>query len=180
MDVINDVSIMFVDDEEDLLEIMRNQFAAYIADISTASTPDKAMEIARSKRIDLVILDINMPTMDGVTLLTELKKINPEIGSIFLTGYAQKETAQAALRLGAFDLIDKPFDRAAFRNIILRACQKIGYDRLLNEILELFVLGYTKIDIQKYATLSHDEKEKTLKAALGVARMKIANKSMAK
>ena len=59
---------------------------------------------------DLVIMDIKMPRMDGLTALKELKKIQPTLPVLVITGYDSVETATLALQSGAFDYIVKPFD----------------------------------------------------------------------
>ncbi len=103
-------SILIIDDEE----IMRNLLTDILTDagykVISASGGREGIKQIKGRFFDLVITDLKMPDMDGIKVLEEVKKIDPAIISIVITAYASIETAQGALRQGAFDYITKPFE----------------------------------------------------------------------
>jgi YesN/AraC family two-component response regulator len=80
-------------------------------DISVSHSGDEAMELLRERpEIDVVILDVKMPGMDGITALREIKRNFPVVEVIMLTGHATFESAIQGMKLGAFDYLMKPCD----------------------------------------------------------------------
>ncbi len=71
---------------------------------------EDALQYARTRPVDLAILDIKLKKMSGVEVLEEMKKINPSIRAIMLTGYPTMETARESLKLGADEYCVKPID----------------------------------------------------------------------
>lgn len=171
-----DAAILFVDDEADILAMMQDLFKSEIGTIETCENPIKALEVFKKRHFDLVVLDLKMPGMDGMTLLQEMKKIRPEIGCVFLSGHGDKESVQKAMRLGADNFVDKPFVTDYMRLAIKRAVEKARYETLLKDVLEIFIYHYTKVDVAKFASMDFFEKEKTIRAALGVAKLQILKK----
>ena len=102
--------IMVCDDEEGIREalklILEKDF-----DVIMAENGEDAVKKMKASPVDLVILDVKMPRMDGLHTLKRLKKINPSCKVIIATGYRSVEIAQAAARCGAYDYVLKPFDR---------------------------------------------------------------------
>jgi DNA-binding NtrC family response regulator len=106
----NPPSILIVDDELLIRDLLYDFFQGQGWEISVAENGEKALEILRSKQIDLVLTDIKMPQMDGLTLTTEVKESYPDIPVVLMTGYPSVESAVAALRNKAADYITKPFN----------------------------------------------------------------------
>ncbi|RMH59689.1 MAG: sigma-54-dependent Fis family transcriptional regulator [Candidatus Hydrogenedentota bacterium] len=102
-------NILVVDDEEPIRRILATQLADY-GNVFRASSGEEALEIARTSEIDIVVTDMKMPGMDGITLLRRVQEWNPEILVILLTAYGSIEGAVDAMRLGAFDYLTKPVD----------------------------------------------------------------------
>ncbi len=102
--------ILICDDEEGIRESLK-LILEKDYDLSFAGSGEEAIEIAGSKPFDLVILDIKMPRMSGLDIMREMKKINPNLKVVIVTGYKSVETVQEAVRLGAVDYITKPFER---------------------------------------------------------------------
>ncbi|HLE10499.1 MAG: hypothetical protein A2504_14460 [Bdellovibrionales bacterium RIFOXYD12_FULL_39_22] len=171
-----DASVLLVDDESFILDILQATLKKSVRTIHMSERPKKAIEIARKKQIDLAVLDMKMPEMSGLQLLPELRKINPAMRAIFLTGNADKEHVQEALRMGVDNFLDKPFDNDHLKFVVAQSLEKYEYDRLLKDVLELFILHYTKLDVSKFATMPLAERDKAIRAALGVAKLKILNK----
>ena len=106
--------LLVVDDEEgprtSLKVVFKNDY-----EVLLASNGTDAVKLARGNKVDVAVLDILMHGMSGVDVLRELKQIDEDIEVIMLTAYETLETARQALRLGAREYLNKPFDIAALR-----------------------------------------------------------------
>lgn len=100
--------VLVVDDEVDFRETMVNHLLKRTVDASGAEDGEKALELVNKFNYDVVILDIRMPGIDGITALREIKKIKPLIEVILLTGHGSVESGIEGMKLGAFDYILKP------------------------------------------------------------------------
>jgi len=100
--------IMVVDDNKNVLEGL-NLLLGEKYDTFLAFDGESALNIVRSKDIDLVITDLVMPGMSGIELLEKIKELKPEVSVVILTGHGTIELAVEALRKGAADFIEKPF-----------------------------------------------------------------------
>jgi CheY-like chemotaxis protein/anti-sigma regulatory factor (Ser/Thr protein kinase) len=103
-------SVLVVDDEQAVREVLREYLMQEGYDVETAKNGADALDIIESggQNFDCVIADVRMPHMDGLTLLRGLKAINPSTPVIMLTAYASIDSAVEALRIGAFNFIQKP------------------------------------------------------------------------
>ncbi len=110
-------TLLIVDDEagprESLRIVFKDRYRCVLA-----SCAREGIERARQNPVDAAILDIRMPDFSGVEVLRELKKIDPDVEVIMLTGYETVDTARAVLRLGAADYLNKPFDVFSIRELI--------------------------------------------------------------
>jgi signal transduction histidine kinase len=116
-------TLLIVDDEEGPRQSLKIVFK-HDYNVRVASNGPDAIEIARTERIDVAVLDIMMYGMSGVELLKELKEIDPYIEVIMLTAYETLETARQALRHGAMDYLNKPFDIPTMRAAVTRAAER--------------------------------------------------------
>jgi len=101
-------SILIVDDEPSILQSLGGLLNDEGFEVITASNGYEALKIIDKESPDLVLLDIWMPGIDGIETLKEIKKDNPYIQVIIITGHGTIETAVKATKLGAYDLIEKP------------------------------------------------------------------------
>ncbi|MFA6433494.1 MAG: response regulator [Elusimicrobiales bacterium] len=122
--------ILVVDDEVQLSEMITAALSEEGYDIAVAFDGAQGVKKVSAEKFDLAILDIQMPVMDGITALGEIKKIDPEIEVIIATGHGTMGTAVQSMRKGAFDYIHKPFQIAELIAVVGRALEK----RKLNEI----------------------------------------------
>jgi DNA-binding NtrC family response regulator len=180
MDDLKDSSVLFVDDEADILDVLKKEFRSTIGEIHLATSAQDAKAIVSNNDVDLAVLDLKMPDTDGLSLYEELKKINPSLRCVFLSAYGDKQNIQKALQLGAENFIDKPFESKNLKLAVLRGVEKSRHERLLKEVLELFILHYTELDVTKFDTLPLGEKEKTIRAALGLAKVQILKRNREK
>ncbi|MHB9155103.1 MAG: response regulator [Endomicrobiales bacterium] len=119
MSVTKKSTIMIVDDEPDILLILGEFLSGEGFRVFTAKEGAQAVEKLREKpSIDLVLLDIAMPKMDGIATLRELKMVNPGVAVMMITAYRDAEKVVEAFRLGAFDCLFKPFELKYLRNAI--------------------------------------------------------------
>ncbi len=102
--------MLLVDDEEELRLTLQEGLEGASHHVTTASNAMRAREAMESGKFDVAILDIRLPDGNGIELLEEFRKIDPDMGIILMTGYAEVDTAVEAIRLGADDFLKKPFD----------------------------------------------------------------------
>jgi DNA-binding NtrC family response regulator len=102
--------VLIVDDEKDFVEMFSMRLKGQGETVSTAHSGKEALKVLENSAIDVVILDIRMPGMDGIDTLKQIKKLYPSIEVILLTGHGSAETAVDGMKLGAFDYLMKPAD----------------------------------------------------------------------
>ena len=116
-------TLLVVDDEEgprqSLRVVFKNEY-----DLLLAADGATALEMARKHRIDAAILDLRMGDMSGIEVLQGLKTVDPHIEVIMLTAYETIDSARQALRLGACDYLNKPFDIPAIRTAVANAMDR--------------------------------------------------------
>ena len=113
--------VLLVDDELDFLEAMSERMTARGMEVTTASSAKEAIEIIEKISFDAIILDFQMPEMDGMQALQTIKAKRPESQIILLTGYATLEKGVEAMKIGATDFIEKPADLEALSDKIKKA-----------------------------------------------------------
>jgi DNA-binding response OmpR family regulator len=101
-------NILLVDDEAEFRETAGKLLVRRGYDVATAPDGAHAMRVVLRGGVDAVILDVKMPGMDGIDTLRELKRIQPDLAVIILTGHLLKSTEQEGLKLGAFAYLTKP------------------------------------------------------------------------
>jgi DNA-binding NtrC family response regulator len=102
--------VLLVDDEKDFVEMLSLRLNEVEEKVTVAYSGKECLETLKSKEIDVVILDIKMPGMDGMETLREIKKRFPLVEVIMLTGHGSTETAVEGMKMGAFDYLMKPAD----------------------------------------------------------------------
>jgi DNA-binding NtrC family response regulator len=100
--------VLLVDDERDFLEVLIRRLGKRDVDVRGVSSGEEALQYLQAKPIDVAVLDVRMPGMDGLTALRKIKKLDPLIEVIMLTGHASLEVALEGMRAGAFDYLMKP------------------------------------------------------------------------
>ena len=114
-------NILVVDDEKAQREILELILSEEGYDVTTAASGEAALKFAKDRRFDLALTDLKMTGMDGIELLQQLLAYDSSIIVILLTAHGSIESAKEALRRGAFDYLQKPFDREALLQTIKRA-----------------------------------------------------------
>jgi DNA-binding NtrC family response regulator len=119
-------SILVVDDEKSQREILEMILSGEGYDVTTASSGEAAMKFVESRRFDLVLTDLKMTGMSGLDLLKELTNFDKSIIVILLTAHGSVDSAVDALRLGAFDYLQKPYDKDKLLDTVSRALNKLS------------------------------------------------------
>jgi two-component system response regulator AtoC len=117
------VRVLVVDDKENMLKL----FAKILADgyrVSTASDGSLALSLVATEEFDVVVTDIRMPGADGFEVLKAVKARSPSTEVVMMTGYATVGDAVQAMKLGAYDYLEKPFDPDAAGLVVARAAER--------------------------------------------------------
>ncbi len=136
---------MVVDDEESICQVLEVMLSEEGYWVRSAHSYDEAMKYLETEPFDLVIADIMMPETDGIALLRDVKRFDPDIPVILITAYASLSSAVEALRHGAFDYITKPFQLDQIKFAVRRALETRALRRE-NRILRRTLRGTTKLD----------------------------------
>src|SRR5580700_92322 len=113
--------VLIVDDEPNLRKILSAQLTRDGYDVMTAEDGEQGLTLLREHHIDLVITDLKMPKVDGMTLLRRALELEPELPIVLITAHGTIDTAVEALKSGAFDFVTKPFDKDEVRQIVAKA-----------------------------------------------------------
>lgn len=105
------IKLLLVDDEKPFLDTITKRLEKREMSVSAVyGGKDALAELEKNKAVEVVVLDVKMPEMDGIQTLIEIKKRFPLVEVIMLTGHATVETAIDGMKLGAFDYLMKPCD----------------------------------------------------------------------
>jgi DNA-binding response OmpR family regulator len=139
----SDVDVLVVDDERNIRNNLSMVLGAEGYKVDTASNGEEALTRIKEGRYDIVFADIQMPKMGGLELLGHIRGLRPKLAVVMLTAYGTVARAVEAMKLGAVDLLEKPFDPKA----VLLLCeeilqrQKIGMSGTVDELLHLAELA---------------------------------------
>ena len=117
-------AILLVDDDERLRTAGAKVLAAEGYGVIVAASGREALEKLKELTVALVISDLRLPDVDGIALLKQARQLRPEVEVVMITGHASIETAVEAMRLGAYDFIEKPLDSAALLKAVAKALEK--------------------------------------------------------
>ena len=118
-------TVLLVDDEIPFVETMTKRLTKRGINVVAAFSGQEALgQLERTADIDIVVLDIRMPGMNGLETLAEIKRNRPLVEVIILTGHSTMETAIRGMRLGAFDYLTKPCELEALIQKIQEAIEQ--------------------------------------------------------
>ncbi|MGA8181274.1 MAG: response regulator [Desulfobacterales bacterium] len=125
MEIAPGATVLVVDDEQDIRDASERILNRAGFQVLKASGGGESLQVLEKERIDIVLLDLKMPGMDGLEVLRGIRELSETIQVIVITGYATVETAIEAMKKGAYDFIPKPFEPDQLRIIVNRAWEKI-------------------------------------------------------
>jgi DNA-binding NtrC family response regulator len=102
--------VLLVDDEVAYLDVLSKRMAKRNLDVMTASSGGAAIQLLRRHDFQVALVDLKMEDMDGIELLKIMKKMDPDMEVIILTGHGSETAAREGIALGAFDYLTKPCD----------------------------------------------------------------------
>jgi len=116
--------ILVVDDELGIRDMLSYELSSHDYGVVTAVNGEDALEKLRGEKFQLVISDVKMPRMDGMEMLEAIKKLDPDVEVIMSTGFGTIETAVSAMKKGAYDFVQKPFNIDEILVLIEKALEK--------------------------------------------------------
>ncbi len=128
-------SILIVDDEENIRKYLGNSLSQDGFEVYSAQYGKEGLNHLIQKHIDLVLLDLNLPDLNGLEVLKEIKKMDAQTNVIIITAYGDISSAVEAIKLGAFDYLPKPFDYNEIKIVIQKALKLISLENRI-EVLE--------------------------------------------
>ena len=123
--------ILIVDDEQGIRDLLVSEFSKLGYEVFFSVNGEEALTKLQSEKVDVVITDMKMPKVDGLELLKFIKEKSPETEVIIITGYATVENALDAMRNGAYDFIQKPFNIDELAALVEKALEKTELKILL-------------------------------------------------
>jgi len=154
--------VLVVDDEKDFVETLVKRLKGRGIEAVGITSGEQALELMMQSPFDVVILDIRMPGMDGISALREMKRVQPRTEVILLTGHATVETALAAVKAGAYDYLTKPFDDV---EVVARAVHKAAERK---QLFDRKAIAYAMPDVCRACGFSETLRIGRLAAAHGV------------
>ncbi len=127
-------NLLIVEDDESMLDTLKDVFQEEGENVVSVPSGAKALKEFSRNQPDLVLLDIRLPDTDGLTLLQEMKATAPDLLVVIMTAYPQVQTAIQAMKAGAYDYINKPFDLDEMRLVVKKALET----RLLKDEVNQF------------------------------------------
>jgi two-component system NtrC family response regulator len=129
MSTASKIQILIVDDEKVQREILEGFLVKQGYGAAAAEDGQKGLKEFKRGAFDLVLTDYRMPGMDGIELLKEVRRLNPEAVVVMMTAYGTVETAVSAMKEGAYDYLTKPIDLDELLLMVQRIEKEVGLDR---------------------------------------------------
>lgn len=128
--------ILVIDDESFITKSLKQHLEKNGLEVLTAESGEEGLEAFRSEIPDVVLLDLNMPGMNGIETLEAMQKINNEVVIIIITAHGDIETAVSAIKSGAHDFVEKPFELDRISVLIHKAMETVCLKREVNYLRE--------------------------------------------
>ncbi|RQG86766.1 response regulator [Natrarchaeobius halalkaliphilus] len=112
------VNVLIVDTSEAVRDVLREAISAEFHVVAEAEDGVEAIEIAETTDLDVVIMDIVMPGVDGIEATAKIKALHPDVSVIFCTSSTQQETMKSAIEAGGDGYITKPFEHSTIQDAV--------------------------------------------------------------
>jgi DNA-binding NtrC family response regulator len=129
-------SILIVDDERSIRVGLKGLLAKEGYDVTVAENGAEALQLLDSRPCQLLLTDLRMPGLDGVSLLNQVRQRRPEIPVIMMTAYGSEKIAVEAMKAGAYDYIVKPFDNEEVKILVRQALEQSALRREVRQLRE--------------------------------------------
>ncbi len=134
--------ILIVDDERKICEILKEILEKQGYQVDYALNGSQALTMVEQKAIDLVLLDIKMPDIDGIALLKKIKNINPDLSVVIISAFGTVPLAVEALKSGAEDFVEKPLEANRVLTTVKNTLEKIEYKKQSRSFKDELLKGY--------------------------------------
>ena len=122
---LRDARVLIVDDESGIRDLLTLELSSLGYSVETAADGVQAMEAINFQKFQIVLCDMKMPHVGGIEVLEAVREKHPDTEVIMMTGYATVETAVSAMKRGAYDFIEKPFDIAELLALVDKCLEKL-------------------------------------------------------
>ena len=116
--------ILLIDDDQDACHVLQEQLESAGYEVRKANNGKSAMDLVQQEVFDTALFGVHLPDMTGIQVLDELKRRDPDIDAVMMTGYPQVESAMEALRLGAYDYLTKPVSPVSLDRLLQRVVER--------------------------------------------------------
>jgi FixJ family two-component response regulator len=155
----SDRSVLIVDDEKNIRLTLSLALEKLNLPVDTADSGKDALKKLAEKSYALMLLDLRMPGIDGMEVLRRVLEIRPEVKVVIITAWGSIEAAVEAMKLGAVDFLQKPFDAEEVRNLVAslldRGTQESSREREYNNYLELTLKRINKGEFEVAQVYAH-------------------------
>jgi len=119
-------TVLFVDDERDILSSLKRLFRSEPYQTIFAQSGKEALSFLEKERVHVIVTDLNMPEMDGFTLLKQVQKKHPDVIRLVLSAHADKDSVLNAINVGSISrFIIKPWDNEALKTFVRHAIESV-------------------------------------------------------
>ncbi|HKQ31558.1 MAG TPA: response regulator, partial [Thermodesulfobacteriota bacterium] len=125
-------TVLVIDDEEFLCKKLSESLSDDGFLVSTANNGETGLLLARRDNPDLILLDLRLPDMDGIEALGQINNMDPKPVTILMSGHGNVDMAVSAIKMGAYDFIEKPFSLDKLKIIVKNALDNVGLKRNLD------------------------------------------------
>jgi DNA-binding NtrC family response regulator len=151
--------ILIIDDNKFILKSLREMLIRMGYTVIEAEDGEAGLHLVRSEHPDLVITDFQMPGIDGLEVLTKIRKLYISLPVILLTGFGDVVLTIKSIQLGAFDFLEKPIDPVQLKSIIQLALNSVKVSNSLNEVLHVDVSSEHMLEDNILVGKTHQMKE---------------------
>jgi DNA-binding response OmpR family regulator len=154
---LNRIKLLYIEDDKDIQSIYLDILQEYVYRVYCANDGEEGYELYLSYRPDIILLDINMPKIDGLTLAKRIRDIDKEVKIIITTAYGEQEKLLKAIELYLIKYILKPIEIDILREALSKAVEEIEHQKSNNK--HIFLLDKDTIWNSKTESLTNNGKE---------------------
>lgn len=145
----SETSILIVEDEPEILNLLKNIFSKHFSKVYTAANGRTGLDIVKESSPDIVLTDILMPEISGTELIVKMRAEGIDTPVIIISSSKEREDLMKAIKLGAYDFIEKPFKRADVEKVVFRVLEMVVRSNDLPQMIFLYGAHSKEVEQQK-------------------------------